>query len=90
MTFMATDIATDGGKIILTAGVPTTTGRDEEEMLLALRQVISDRPALPVSVGVSWGRIFAGEVGTRYRRTYTVMGDTVNLAARLMARGTCG
>ena len=57
VTFMATDIATNGGKIILTAGVPTTTGRDEEEMLLALRQVISDRPALPVSVGVSWGRI---------------------------------
>ena len=90
VTFMATDIATNGGKIILTAGVPTTTGRDEEEMLLALRQVISDRPALPVSVGVSWGRIFAGEVGTRYRRTYTVMGDTVNLAARLMARAPAG
>ena len=90
VTFMATDIATNGGKIILTAGVPTTTGRDEEEMLLALRQVISDGPALPVSVGVSWGRIFAGEVGTPYRRTYTVMGDTVNLAARLMARAPAG
>ena len=86
ITFLATDIATNGGKVILTAGVPTTTGNDEEEMLLALRQMISGGPALPTSVGVSWGRIFAGEVGTPYRRTYTVMGDTVNLAARLMAR----
>ncbi|HEU5111936.1 MAG TPA: AAA family ATPase, partial [Acidimicrobiia bacterium] len=90
VTFLATDIATNGGKIILTAGVPTTTGRDEEEMLLALRQVISGGPALPLSVGASWGRIFAGEVGTPYRRTYTVMGDTVNLAARLMARAPAG
>jgi class 3 adenylate cyclase/tetratricopeptide (TPR) repeat protein len=90
VTFLATDIATNGGKVILTAGVPTTTGRDEEEMLLALRQVISGGPALPVSVGVSWGRIFAGEVGTPYRRTYTVMGDSVNLAARLMARAPAG
>jgi class 3 adenylate cyclase/tetratricopeptide (TPR) repeat protein len=90
ITFLATDIATNGGKVILTAGVPTTTGRDEEEMLLALRQVISAGTALPVSIGVSWGRIFAGEVGTPYRRTYTVMGDSVNLAARLMARAPAG
>jgi class 3 adenylate cyclase/tetratricopeptide (TPR) repeat protein len=90
ITFLATDIATNGGKVILTAGVPTTTGRDEEEMLLALRQVVSGEPALPVSIGVSWGRIFAGEVGTPYRRTYTVMGDSVNLAARLMARAPAG
>ena len=90
VTFLATDIATNGGKVILTAGVPTTTGRDEEEMLLALRQVTSGGPALPVSIGVSWGRIFAGEVGPPYRRTYTVMGDSVNLAARLMARAPAG
>ena len=90
ITFLATDIATNGGKVILTAGVPSTTGNDEEEMLLALRRVISGRPALPISVGVTWGRVFAGEVGTPYRRTYTVMGDTVNLAARLMARAPAG
>ena len=59
-------------------------------MLLALRRVISGGPALPISVGVTWGRVFAGEVGTPYRRTYTVMGDTVNLAARLMARAPAG
>ncbi|HWL49421.1 MAG TPA: adenylate/guanylate cyclase domain-containing protein [Acidimicrobiia bacterium] len=90
VTFLATDIATNGGKVIITAGVPSTTGNDEEEMLLALRQVISGEPALPISVGVSSGRIFAGDVGTPYRRTYTVMGDTVNLAARLMARAPVG
>lgn len=90
VTFLATDIAADGGKIILTAGVPSTTGHDEERMLLALRQVMSAGPPLPISVGVSWGPVFAGEVGTPFRRTYTVMGDTVNLAARLMARAPAG
>jgi class 3 adenylate cyclase/tetratricopeptide (TPR) repeat protein len=90
VTFLATDIAADGGKIILTAGVPSATGHDEERMLLALRQVMSAGPPLSISVGVSWGPVFAGEVGTPYRRTYTVMGDTVNLAARLMARAPAG
>ena len=90
VTFLATDIAGDGGKIILTAGVPSTTGHDEERMLLALRQVISGGPPLPISVGVAWGPVFAGEVGPPYRRTYTVMGDTVNLAARLMTKAPTG
>jgi class 3 adenylate cyclase/tetratricopeptide (TPR) repeat protein len=90
ITFLGTDIAADGGKIILTAGVPSTTGSDEEQMLLAVRQVLSAGPGLPVSVGVNWGRVFAGEIGTPYRRTYTVMGDTVNLAARLMAKAPAG
>ncbi|HEY4584546.1 MAG TPA: adenylate/guanylate cyclase domain-containing protein, partial [Acidimicrobiia bacterium] len=90
VTFLGTDISRDGGKIILTAGVPSTTGNDEEQMLLAVRQVVSSDPALPVSIGVNWGSVFSGEIGTPYRRTYTVMGDTVNLAARLMARAPAG
>ncbi|HZP27744.1 MAG TPA: AAA family ATPase, partial [Acidimicrobiia bacterium] len=46
--------------------------------------------ALPVRAGVNRGHIFAGEIGPWYRRTYTVMGDTVNLAARLMAKAVAG
>ena len=90
VTFLGTDISTDGGKIILTAGVPISTGNDEEQMLLALRQVVSAGPIIPLSVGVNWGPVFSGEIGTTYRRTYTVMGDAVNLAARLMAKAPAG
>ena len=37
-----------------------------------------------VSIGVTTGTAFCGEIGSDARREYTVMGDTVNLAARLM------
>ena len=90
VTFLASDAAGDGGKIILTSGVPQTTGFDAEEMLLAAYDIANSALDVPVHIGVNWGPVFAGEVGPAYRRTYTVMGDTVNLAARLMAQAGPG
>ena len=88
--FLASDVDADGGKLILTAGVPRATGEDEERMLLALRRIIEGERAIPVRIGVNRGSVFSGDVGPPYRRTYTVMGDTVNLAARLMAKASRG
>src|SRR5690606_19486445 len=35
-------------------------------------------------IGVNTGFVFSGQVGSSVRQEYTVMGDTVNLSARLM------
>jgi hypothetical protein len=65
-------------------------GDDEERMLLALRQVIEGEPRLPVRIGINRGHVFTGEIGPDYRRTYALMGDAVNLAARIMAKAPFG
>ena len=88
--FLDSDISADGGKIRLSAGAPRVVGDDEERMLLALRQIVEADPPLPVQVGVNRGPVFTGEVGPPYRRWYAVMGDTVNLAARVMGKAPAG
>ncbi|MGZ4183321.1 MAG: adenylate/guanylate cyclase domain-containing protein [Solirubrobacteraceae bacterium] len=88
--FLDTDIASDGGKIRLSAGVPWAIGEDEERLLLALRHIIEAQPPVPVQAGMSWGPVFTAAVGPPYRRWYAVMGDTVNVAARLAARAPVG
>ncbi len=47
-------------------------------------------PPLQQRIGLTQGRTFAGQAGTPVRREYTVMGDDVNLAARLMAAAQPG
>ncbi|GMQ85150.1 MAG: adenylate/guanylate cyclase domain-containing protein [Acidimicrobiia bacterium] len=90
IAILNTDVYPDGLKILLSAGAPITTGDDEENMLFALREVVSKERPLPLHIGVTRGPVFAGEVGTTFRRSYTVMGDQVNLAARLMSRAEAG
>lgn len=42
------------------------------------------------SIGVTLGRVFCGETGAHQRYEYSLLGPSVNLAARLMARGSAG
>ena len=90
VTFLETDIDADGGKIILVAGAPETAGEDEERILRTARGIADLPSELPLRIGTARGRVFAGEVGARFRRTYTILGKTAALAARLMGKAEPG
>ena len=90
LTWLESDIDVGGGKLYLVAGAPSSTGADEERMLRALREVIDTYDELPLRAGVNRGPAFCGDVGADTRRTYAVVGDTVNLAARLTSRADVG
>lgn len=83
----------DGLMAIFGAPVPREDHR--RAAVLAARQMIDlirlfnqeqaarDRVQIEIGVGVASGRVIAGYTGTLHRATYTCVGDTVNVAARL-------
>jgi adenylate cyclase len=60
---------------------------DMQEMvkLLNHEREAAGKPPLKIGVGIATGEMIAGYAGTHQRATYTCIGDTVNLAARLEA-----
>lgn len=88
------DAADHGDKLIVLFGAPVSSERDEVSAVrfaYALDRALaeSDIP-LRHRIGISTGSVFAGEVGSSRRREYTVIGDSVNLAARLMTAAKPG
>ena len=90
VTFFETDINRDGGKIMLTAGAPRSADHDEERMLRVARQVLDRGGRLPLRIGINRGHVFAGDFGPSFRRTFSVKGDAINLAARVMGKAVPG
>ena len=87
--WLETDVGADAAKWILTAGAPTASEHDPDLMLRAVRRIADDTPA-DLRIGVNAGGVFVGDIGHERRRTFNVMGDAMNLAARLMARAAPG
>ncbi len=46
-------------------------------------QAAQQKPQIKIGIGIASGQVIAGFTGTQHRATYTCVGDTVNLAARL-------
>jgi class 3 adenylate cyclase/tetratricopeptide (TPR) repeat protein len=90
VTYLATDIGPDGGKVVLSAGAPRRVGHDEDRMIATLRSALDAVGVIPLGAGATSGRAFAGDYGPSYRRTYSLIGDCVNLAARLAQHAANG
>jgi class 3 adenylate cyclase/tetratricopeptide (TPR) repeat protein len=86
VAFLETDVAIDGGNVLLVAGAPRTYGDDEERLVSAVRSILDRTGSIPLRAGVNSGPVYVGEFGPSFRRTYSVKGDMVNVAARLSAR----
>lgn len=80
-----------GDEIMALFGAPVAHENDPERALRAAVEMMDamatfrgeQGTALGIHVGVNTGHVIAGEIGARGRRDYSVMGEAVNLAARL-------
>jgi class 3 adenylate cyclase/tetratricopeptide (TPR) repeat protein len=90
VSFLDSDVDVNGGKILLVGGAPRSAGDDTDRLLTAVRETVDRAGRLSLQAGISQGRVFTGDTGSPTRRTYSVKGDAVNLAARLAAHAESG
>ncbi len=74
---------------------PDRAVRAAVEMLRELDQLNAGwrargRPELGVGIGLAYGDVFAGNIGSDRRLEYTIIGDTVNVASRLCDEARAG
>jgi adenylate cyclase len=84
-----------GDAVMAVFGVPEPGPRDAANALAATRDILRElehwnaaratrgEPAVRLGIGVHYGEVFAGAVGDASRLEFTILGDTVNVAARV-------
>ena len=87
-----------GDEIMAVFGAPVAHEDDAERALRAALDMMdaivafnhANGTELGLHIGINTGLVVAGEIGGRERRDYSVMGDAVNLAARLEDASSIG
>ena len=75
-----------GDCVMALFGAPITHEDDALRSVLCgleMLNVMKEFEGLNLSIGINYGIVMAGRVGSDQKMEYTVMGDTVNLAQRL-------
>jgi adenylate cyclase len=91
-----------GDGLLAVFGAPISKGKDAANAVraaIAIQQLVLELnrdstarqwPELKVGIGVSTGIVTAGNIGSPRRLDYTVIGDTVNVASRLVSHAAGG
>jgi len=86
-----------GDGLMAIFGAPLPLAHHQEGAVLAAQEMIeliglfnqqqlaAGKPQIRIGIGIASGAVVAGYTGTNQRATYTCVGDTVNVAARLEA-----
>lgn len=87
-------IGDKGSYMYAAFGAPVAHEDDTERAALAALAIQKEASPLdyidPIQIGISYGRMRTGAYGAIQRRTYGVLGDHVNLSARLMSKASGG
>lgn len=79
-----------GERFLLLFGAPIANEDDATRALLCALRLFQEKALLKNNlrcrVGIATGLVFSSEVGSYWRKEYTIMGSSINLAARLTAK----
>ncbi len=81
----------EGDRVMVTFGLPVARADDMKRALnssLKIKKEIEDFSnkrgvEIGVHIGINAGKVLCGEIGSNYKKEFTVIGDAVNIAARL-------
>lgn len=91
-----------GDELMVLYGVPIKNKNDSQnavntaiEMFKALekfnKQIEKENlPKLKIGIGINYGKVVSGNIGSEKQMNYTVIGDVVNLASRLCSHAKSG
>ena len=87
-----------GDAIMVLFGAPKSYGNDAEHAVRCAWEMMQERERLNrdaveplrIGIGIATGKVVAGCIGAENRSDYTVVGEKVNLAARLCSTAAAG
>jgi adenylate cyclase len=91
-----------GDAIMALWGAPLATEDDADKAMAAAIEMqralvelnehwkATGKPAIDIGIGINFGEVFAGNIGSEQRLEYTVLGDAVNTASRLCSKAAKG
>ena len=83
------DIGDKGSTYLVLFGAPLAYENDVERASHCALE-LRDLPTAEARIGINTGFVFCGLIGSAVRQEYTVIGDVVNLASRLMQTADAG